>query len=277
MKTVQYSQVIGQTARLWLGDLNEVTYTDAQKLRLVDAVNNALQVGWEYSPEWPDLEMVQERPFRPYWSAGESYAIDDEVYETDADKYYIALTANSSARPSESPMSWQEIDELDKYLPWSMTGFWDMAICKGIYDQNPSAGDVVSYLFNSDYHGCWPLNCDLTTVWVRFRLNPPVLTLTEFDAAETYSVGDIRYFPATGDCYQALLDSDGDPVWVKCDFPYFLRMYVPYAAAAELYGNDLETAGAMRSLADRELERAYAVNVLQQGDQPETVQWEMNI
>jgi hypothetical protein len=104
---------------------------------------------------------------------------------------------------------------------------------------------------------------------------PPVFTVQEFDSTETNVLGDIRYFPDdNGECCQALLDTDGNKVWVPLPFPYFLSMYAVYFAAFEL-NDDPVKISKYKAMADEELDRTFAVNKLRPSNKAQLVKMSM--
>lgn len=274
MRTVVFKDMLRKAGRLWLGDPDEVTYSDEQMERLADALSRGVMVGYEYA-EWPELIRVEQRPFRPAWNTDETYLTDTETYDSEDDAYYLALTENTGKKPSDNPSDWSIIEELERYLPWTMTGYWPFSQILGVYADDPGPNDARSYTIQHDYRGAWVRSCTENLVWVRYMMLPPVFTVQEFDSTETNVLGDIRYFPDdNGECCQALLDTDGNKVWVPLPFPYFLSMYAVYFAAFEL-NDDPVKISKYKAMADEELDRTFAVNKLRPSNTAQLVKMTM--
>lgn len=280
MKTVSFKSVLERVARLWLGDMDEVTYSTAQKRRMADAINAAVRVGVEHA-DWQELVRVAERPFRPHWDAEASYAAGTEVWHADTEAYWYAVRGNAGVEPGTSDDDWAEVESLDRYLAWSMSGFWPVASVLGVFDADPVKGQAGRFDFVSDYRGVWPQDCTEDTVWLRYRMMPPVFTVQEVDDGgeegepETIVLGDLRYFPDEEECYLALVNDAGDAVWSKVPMPYFLSNYVPLKAAAELHAADEKRFAVFSAQAEDELDRAYVAVVLRNADRPEPVGFRM--
>lgn len=272
MRTVTFKSVFDQCGRVWLGDPGEVTYSLLQKQRMADAISHAVTVAYEHC-DWKDFVQVEERPFRPVWNDTDTYAEGTEIYDSEADAYYIANVENTGKQPSENSTEWTEIEDFDYYIPWEMTGYWPIMACMGIYATDPSMADAYSFSFKQDSRGIWVQDCERTKVWLSYRMQAPQYTMTPFSESESdIELGDIRYFEELEDCYQALRDDQGYPVWVKVPLPYIFRLYAVYAASAELLA-DPELSGRQRSLAAAELDRIFGVYYLRNQDEPLLAGW----
>lgn len=97
-------------------------------------------------------------------------------------------------------------------------------------------------------------------VWIRFRPECPVFTLTAYDATRTYHANDTCHVASSGECWRCrALELAGvapgtDARWERVGVPRFMLQYVRRRLRAELESED---EGKFRSeaMADRELER----------------------
>jgi len=94
-------------------------------------------------------------------------------------------------------------------------------------------------------------------LYVTYRPRAPFLEATEYSATTTYAAGDVRYVPATGDCWKCLEASTGESPdtsakWVQVKIPYLFLNWVRYAA-----GSDALRENGQHEKADRLLDRAW--------------------
>jgi hypothetical protein len=80
-------------------------------------------------------------------------------------------------------------------------------------------------------------------VWIEFVLRQPHFTSRAYDAAATYSPGDLVYHDATGDCYECLAATTGtlptdEGYWLRQRIPHFLADYLKFYAVAETLAED---------------------------------------
>ncbi len=241
------------------------TDDDAARLQALGFLNTRVREGVEHD-FWPELCPAEERTYRDAWASGATYAAADEVYfvhSVAGAGYYAANSAPNSPTagqsPGSHPLKWAALTSFRRYVALAQpaqTAFGEIA---GLYRRDPGLSPLtagrVKFAVTAD--GIAPLNYAGATVWVRFRIRPPVFTLTEYNGATAYVAGDIRYYATTGECYKALVATTGNlPTstahWEKILFPYILETFVKRAVFADLLPADGEN-----NKAGAELGKAY--------------------
>ena len=187
----------------------------------------------------------------------------------------MCIQAATGNDPATETAYWTLIDsaDFDYYLPYAPTGAYPLGEVIGVYNANPDQDSECSeYDWSVTNTGIQVRSCDATKVYVKYRLRPPTFNRTAKTGSET--LGDIIYDSASGECYQAQLDSSGNPVFVKLDLPWVLSQFVTYAAFSDILIEDgqYDKWGVMRRKAADELERAYVTVFGQQGI-AERVDW----
>jgi len=199
-----WEDILGDIGR----DPSQATMTAAEKLQVVSLVNDRLREFCTYD-FWPELMVCEERAFRTGWKHGVTYNAGQERYYPLDDKYYVALMDNTNVDPGTNDAVWQEVSDLDMYLPWTPYDAYPLGEVQIIASKDPVRyQDYVEYSFVPTDKGLSLIDCTATKVWVYFRMRPPKMTLVEFDATATYEQGDLVYQPDDGEVYQAMVDED---------------------------------------------------------------------
>jgi len=228
--------------------------TAAQKGDYAELVTERLKIAWEEAI-WPDVRLVEQRQFRPDWDAAVSYSEDDEILYTDGDDesaYYISLQdGNLNQQPDEETDYWEAAGDtfvrnidFDQEDETEIDGV-DVEDCAFDYNPRiyPDRGRVFQITIND---GVILFRADQAPVkpWIRFRPVSPEFSWTEWVAATEYSIGDLTYLAAQGECYKALAPSTGkDPYtetayWEPVGFPKIFRDYVVNGVTADLLTED---------------------------------------
>ncbi|GEM_PF-7037310 len=111
-----------------------------------------------------------------------------------------------------------------------------------------------------------------TTVFVEYRPIAPEFTRVAYNASTTYSIGDVVYDSATGQCFRSLVNSNtGNSLtstahWELQQIPDFMVQYVVRQTLSELFSNDGQSdrSYAEQARANNELERILVVEEAQQ-------------
>jgi len=110
-------------------------------------------------------------------------------------------------------------------------------------------------------------------VWIRFRPIAPRFSLAEWSDSTEYARGDVCYYAADGNCYQASAPTTGETPgesgssWAAVGFPDMFQDFVVLACLAELQSED-EGKYKTRALAEEELERVAHKKLTQAGEAP---------
>jgi hypothetical protein len=156
-----------------------------------------------------------------------------------------------------------------RYIPRRAAGTWPLGTVKAVSCRNPNATDHAGYIdFSISRNGCEIGSLGGDHVWVHYRLEPPTYTMGSWKANETVSTGDIRYWSATGECYEALTDIAANSgitpanveYWDVCPVPKMFFNYARLFASAMWLEEDgmAEKANARFVQAERELDRLFS-------------------
>ena len=136
MRTVDYSEILHGSAALAgfsAGDLDGGLFALWRTFH-----DRRLQVAWEIH-RWPELCPVEQRYYRPLWSAGETVVATDERFYVPTQNYYQALQASTGQAP--------ELLQPDgTYLP--NLAYW--AVSAGSYTADDFIATVVYNLGDRD-------------------------------------------------------------------------------------------------------------------------------
>lgn len=261
MQTAKLRNVLDAIAGLQGSEAYEPGEPDF--ITAIASINRHIERGWQHDffPEWSPTER---RAFRDDWAAGTTYAEGAEIYFTDDDTYYSANSAPNNPAAGESPdthpAKWTEITSFARYIALEQTGKTVIAevdfICRNDPDLNPTRkGEIPHTITNL---GVVPLATTGTRVYVRFRKPVPQFTSTEWDAAETYAIGDLVYDDDSGDCYKAIQAGTNHAVtdadyWERVEFPARLKNFVTIAAYADALRGDDQTGKAIAESRNAEL------------------------
>ena len=266
MRTVLFKDVLYGAARAagmspGTSDLNAI---EAEEL--AQAINRRAREGWQYAM-WPELMILEERFYRPAWDVTADYVVGDERYYDGI--YYRALLDGAGQQPDTETTYWEEITDLDKYVPWTMAGYEDIGTVEGAWKNNPRlTATPYSLDFRPGPNGIEMEAEAGVSVWLKYRRRPNRFTSVEYSAAQAYLEGELCYYATTGECYKALQACTGQPptdgtYWEKVDFPEVLEMWTVAAVRADWLRKEgqLDKAIAEDELALGELARTADVEL----------------
>lgn len=283
-KTVTVKHIADRIHRSRGFDPDQVDMTVKERERYGDVITRHLRRAWDEAM-WPQLMRVEQRTYRPPWDAEVNYSAGHQVWDAANGRYRQSLqdgnTGNTPAAAGEADGWWGDVEDFVRYIsleqPWEPVAIDEdgVDVREFAYYTNP-IGDPAA----RRVAGCRRLaDCvvlpDLADVpdevWIRFRPAAPRFTLAEWSAAAAYAAGDVCYYGADGNCYQAGAPTTGDnPAaaggpWNAVGFPDMFQDYVVLAALAELQSDD-EGKYKTRALAEDELDRLAHKKLTQAGE-----------
>ena len=269
MRTVPFKTVFEGVVLLQGKDPTTAALSTAEEARIMVLINQRVREGWCYFM-WPELMECVERPFRETWTAGSVFGLNAECYYAATQTYYKSLQAdNTNHNPATETAWWEEVSELNTYLPAMALDQYALGEVVQISKADPFkyAGSLFTYRFFPTSLGIQVVGNGIpATVWVLQRMRPNVFTRVAWSEDGTYSVGDLCYRASTGECYQ-YITVNGAATWNKLDFPAFLQNFVQMAAFADdlMQDGQKEKAEYWRTEAYRYLENEHVYQTQQQG------------
>lgn len=262
-RSVKFSSVLAGV--MSLGGMGAAAADADARAQALEFINARLAEAWEHE-FWAELCPAELRAYRPEWAAGDTYAAGTELLYTWSDGRQLYYSANSAPNtpaagqsPESHPAKWTELAQFRRAIALDQPGKTPIGEVFALYDRDPvmDPKHARTVRFQLTDQGVVPICWNAPTVWVRFRLRPPVFTLDPWDASRTYYAGDTVYDEESGECYRCLQTTTGDGVgaliyWGKLLFPYVLQAFVKRAAYADMLPADGEG-----NAAGRELSKAY--------------------
>jgi hypothetical protein len=209
------------------------------------------------------------------WAASTAYALGVYVRNPDDGRYYACHTVHTSGGTFDAT-KFGILTPFAPYISLDQTGQTAIGEMLGMFGSDPAvARDNPNRLpYTVRASGVVPL-CAFppVTVWIKFRRRVPVFTNVEWSAVIAYVGGDIRYLPASGECYTALQASTNkspntEPTyWQKMDFPEVLQNFTMLAAGSDLMRADGadQKANSTQALAYAELNDDRDIEIEGQG------------
>lgn len=249
MRTVTYKSIQDSVFRNAGIDPNSDTLTTEQKGAVADYINErvveALQFAW-----WPELMRIEERAFRRTWRAVETYAAGDEVYYAEA--YYEAIRANTGVQPGTSENDWTLTVLTNWYIELNRLGETPIGEVKQITRIDPRTKQTQRLKFALSENGIQMVGTNLPdTVWVEFRIQPPVFTSAAWATKVGGYLDGERVLNDDGEVYE-VITINGEMYWNKVEMPFVFSAFVKRAATADYLNFVGQT-----DKADNELEKAY--------------------
>lgn len=210
---------------------------------LTRMIQKRVRRGWRYF-DWPDLCPVEARAFRPVHSLGTGYLLDDEVYDTVTDAYFVAIQDVPSGTPLADEAYWDSLTTFARYVARRQIGAAAIGEVLSATTRDPRTNQVAGSLaFTLNNQGVLFLPDAPTTVWLKFRLPAPAFT-TESWTAGTYASGAVVYH--AGECWLSLANDNTNTPGVEPDVvkwelqqvPEFLRHYATEAVYADWLQDD---------------------------------------
>lgn len=271
---VSLKSVIDGIYRLRGFDPDSYSPSQREKENYADLVTEAVRTAWEDQP-WPLLMTCGLRRYRPDWAEGVFWRTGQDCWK--GGRYWHALRDSIGVEPGTNGTVWEEIPPGRigyKFISFDQPWAGPDGLAMEAID--PTGVELGAFAFRDD-----PMNraeaapltpCRMAAecvflpadapdgVWIRFRPECPVFTLTAYDATRTYHVNDTCHVASSGECWRCrALELTGvapgtDARWERAGVPRFMLQYVRRRLRAELESED-EGKYKSEALADRELER----------------------
>lgn len=219
---------------------------------------------------WPGTLVMEERAYAPRFALATVYADGDVVYDDATNAYYEAHEDGFSGRPVTDGAYWTALGDFDRALALEESGETPIGEVLGVWRTDPRKGAAspVGYTLLSDEAWCDPQAP--ATVWVLFRLAPPVFTATPYAAGTTYFAGDAAF--GLPHSYLALRETTGTApphaaTWRPQLCPAVLADWAARGAKADWLASDgqEDKAAAQESLARGWLNDRLADLTIHQG------------
>ncbi len=208
-----------------------VAYTSAEKERVADLVNDAVELAWRRAM-WPFLMEVRRISYRPLWSENAVYDPGDEVYHNGA--YHRAVDPSAGEEPSAPRWITNPEDFLPSF-PFAENAIDEVDLAACVYASHPDlVRDPRPYACRRTDYGAAVVEDGAPVLpYVRYRPVPPRFTWANTTPGTNH--GDVWYDAASGDCRVFLGEGD-TPIM---PFPaVFAGFCVRYASALRLRDED---------------------------------------
>jgi hypothetical protein len=237
----------------------------------------ASALGVENSAYWAELALSYEAED---YAAATTYAVGDQVFYPTTNLYYQCIAASTGNLPTATaywgPLTpW--VRRIDFDQSWESTEIDDLDLEFGAFETDPrmygGAGRLTGLTL--DETGVLFYDDDTPTrPWLQYRTRPPQFTRTDVVGGTSYAADAVVYYPTTGQCYVCIAATTGSTCpsttyWALQEVPEFLREFAVREAAAQLLSED-EGRYRAAALAEDELERLYAVQIVDRGLLPRT-------
>jgi len=211
---------------------------------ITEHINERVNTAWVFW-DWPETLVLEERAFRPTWDTLVAYSAGAEVYYPPDMTYHRAIGGTTPGQAPTDLTAWEAISITDAFIPLDAPGQTSIGTVFGVYSTNPreiacysAPAEPFKLLYRVSQEGI-DIGCGHGgTVWIHFQIAPPEFSAVPYATGHSYKKGDVRYFPATEECYKAMVDTTNDPTtadWQIQSMPAFLAAYVKEGA----YGDGL--------------------------------------
>lgn len=237
----------------------------------VSMINDRIIEAFEYW-QWPELEIAEERAFRTIWKATRQSHLHDELYYVPTSSYYRAIATPPVGTLPTNTTYFEPITLTSRYIALDQPGRRPIDQVIGVYYGNPGTNCMMGLPFYPNQNGIQLNGYSGPTAFLKYKIRPPQFSAVAYDATVNYEKNDIRFYNATGECYQALTANIGHPpteaaYWRKVELPEFLAPYVRYQVAADA-ADDIASAQKWSAAAEESLIRK-ANKLLEQGQKHE--------
>ena len=280
MRTRKFQRVFDRIVRLHGRDPNaEINHDMAQSL--VEHINVRVREVWE-AWRWPEWERTEERAFRTVWNDSRQFVRvgadgnPDEVYYIPNQTYYRVIASAASDPPIGTPPTDGNYFELietpmETFIEYDQAAKRAIGIMRGVYRSNPrvpsSTGCNMGLRYMPSERGIDICGTGTPTVWITYSMPVPQYTTVPWVAGKTYEKADIIFYPATGECFQAVIETTAVPTnttyWRWIPFLDVWTEYVTTGAFSDSLlefdqgGNDdLQAKAALQQFWNQRAERA---------------------
>jgi hypothetical protein len=197
MQNVAYVDLLNNWADVVGIEADDLQTLD--KARFNRAFNRLIRRAWEWN-RWPQLHSLEERYYRPIWSA-QVYAIDVEVYHEGTAGYYRAADDTTAADEPGSSARWTQLEpsEVDAYIAYEQDGEEGFNFVTDVWSANPRLSTTARRLrWTFDERGVFLAETSVpATVWINLYKRCPRWVGDDWTAADTYTAGRCLYFSTT--------------------------------------------------------------------------------
>ena len=192
MRTVTFTSVLAGVASV-LG-IEPAAYTAALQAKALLAINRHIKTGWKFD-FWPELTLVEQRAYRPFWDEVTQFDAGAQVYFADDGLYYQANTAPNNPQDGESPAAypakWTAVTDFRRYIALDQPGKTPIDEVEGLYSYDPRLRTErpARLPFTLSHEGVVPMAETYALVWIKFRMRVSQFTQTVFDPASAYAAG----------------------------------------------------------------------------------------
>jgi hypothetical protein len=224
---------------------------------LARSIETRMREGWRYYA-WPSITLTEERAFRPIFSLGSNYALNDEVYDPETDGYYIAVEDGISGQAITDTSYWLPLTHFPKYVELRQEGRQPIGEVFSVTRKDPTISrepGAVPFSF-SDWGVQFSAGAP-NVVWICFRIPPPRFTVEAWTAG-TYAQNRVVYYQQ--DCWLSLEDGNTETpsaeseLWERQPVPAFLNAFVVSAVYADWLKDEGSTDKAVTERNDEALD-----------------------
>lgn len=192
-----YAPLYDDAEAVEAGSLRYFPPADAYYLALRDTTGNepALVVSGEYATNlshW--AEATRDLECDP-WSSTAVYAQGDRVFDPVTYLYFQAFATPPAGTPPTDTAYWGQIVPLNPAVPLSGPGLDPIGLVEGVFARDPRIHrDEPEVPYLETESGISVRDPKLNYPWIVFQRRPPILTGTDYNAANSYEpVGDEDY------------------------------------------------------------------------------------
>ena len=265
MNTIASAALFAAATRLRGFDPLTAGLSATQRAEIAESCTEWLRRGWE-ADWWPELMRVEQRRYRLDYDAARTYSADDEVWAPSLSTYVRSLAdANRGNDPADTDY-WEpcfaDMILSIEFLQEGRTRIGGIDAEDCCYDEDPRRRPYAPRRQVLIYHDAFMLRPARLSAplepWIRFRLEAPTLSWTDWDGAAAYAIGDTCFHGSHS--YRALAATTGEApdahpdAWARVEVPRFLFDYVRHGVASYAQHED-EGRYKEQALAERELVR----------------------
>jgi hypothetical protein len=182
------------------------------------------------------------------WVSGATYAVGQQVRNLVDGSPYQCISAHTAGGTFDAT-KWGVLKAFSWTIDYQQQGANAIDAVKGVYRRDPRvfknrAGELPFALNENGVQVGSRMATPPSTVWMTFRLPPPIYTAEAWVSGQAYDEGDVVYYQ--GDCYLSLIGNNTGPVesvsnWSLQPVPATLASWVKRAAAGDSQGDQKQT------------------------------------